>query len=152
MARNLFDNLTEAERDQWAAQVKELRHKAGLTQAELAAEAKTSRATINNLEKGVTPQSATLKRVLEALGIDMESVEFQQQTQRWLTTMGTLIEAIPEKRRSHHVDLAIGTLAAGIKETNVTPFPTNVGGTPDYEADEYQAVASDMEGGPEEDE
>jgi DNA-binding XRE family transcriptional regulator len=153
MARNLFESLTEEERAWWASQVKRLRQERSLSQSLLATEAKISRQTLISIEKGdVVPQIGTLKRLLNTLGVDTDEVEFDHQTQLWLTTMGTLIETIPDSRRGRHVDMAIGALAAGIKEpNNVTQFPTHVGSTPDYEAPEYQAVASDMEGGPEED-
>lgn len=152
MSSKNWDTLTAEERAEWAGRVKALRQQATLTQQELAAEAKTSRQTINNMENGFTPQLATLKRVLNALGVNTDPVEFERQTRMWLTTMGNLIEAIPEDRRGKHVDRAIGELADGIRgeRSNVVPFPT-VGGDVDYEDGSHQAVASQDEGGIEED-
>lgn len=153
MSKKKFAHLTMEERTELARQVKPLRLQQKLTQAELAEYAKTDRTTVSNIERGRAPQAAVLERLLTVLGVETETVEFDPETQRWLVTMGTLIEAIPEGRRSKHVDKAIGALAAGIKDTgNVSAFPTNVGGGSDYEAPEYQAVASSMERGPEEDE
>ncbi|MCS6570285.1 helix-turn-helix domain-containing protein [Curtobacterium flaccumfaciens pv. flaccumfaciens] len=153
MSSKNWDTLTADERAEWAGRVKTLRLAADLTQQELATEAKTSRQTINNMENGYTPQLATLKRVLNVLGVNTDPVEFERQTEMWLATMGTLIEAIPEERRGKHVDLAIGDLADGVRETrsNVVAFPT-VGGATDYEDGSHQAVASRKdEGGVEED-
>ncbi|MBK0296296.1 hypothetical protein IAE22_29565, partial [Bacillus sp. S34] len=56
-----------------------------------------------------------MKRVLNVLGVNTDPVEFERQTEMWLATMGTLIEAIPEDRRSKHVDIAIGDLADGVR-------------------------------------
>lgn len=153
MSNKNWDTLSAEERAEWAGRVKTLRLNADLTQQELAAEAKTSRQTINNMENGFTPQLATLKRVLNALGVDTDPVEFERQTQMWLATMGTLIEAIPEERRGKHVDIAIGDLADGVRaaRSNVITFPV-VSGTTDYEHGSHQAVASRKdEGGVEED-
>lgn len=152
MSSKNWDTLTADERAEWAARVKTLRLAADLTQQELATEAKTSRQTVNNMENGFTPQLATLKRVLNVLGVNTDPVEFERQTEMWLATMGTLIEAIPEDRRSKHVDIAIGDLAEGVRGVadNVVQFPT-VGGSLDYEDGSHQAVASHDEGGVEED-
>lgn len=153
MSSKNWDTLTADERAEWAGRVKTLRLAADLTQQELATEAKTSRQTINNMENGFTPQLATLKRVLNVLGVDTDPVEFEKQTQMWLTTMGSLIEAIPEERRSKHVDIAIGDLADGVRgaQSNVITFPV-VSSTNDYEDGSHQAVASrNDEGGVEED-
>lgn len=153
MSSKNWDTLSAEERAEWAARVKTLRLAADLTQQELATEAKTSRQTVNNMENGFTPQLKTLKRVLNVLGVNTDPVEFERQTEMWLATMGTLIEAIPEERRAKHVDIAIGDLADGVRGTssNVIEFP-NVGGVPDYEDGSHQAVASRTdEGGVEED-
>jgi|ERR1051325_1233076 transcriptional regulator with XRE-family HTH domain len=153
MSSKNWDTLTADERAEWAARVKTLRLAADLTQQELATEAKTSRQTVNNMENGFTPQLKTLKRVLNVLGVNTDPVEFERQTEMWLATMGTLIEAIPEDRRAKHVDIAIGDLADGVRgarEDNLIPFPS-VGGVPDYEDGSHQAVASQDEGGVEED-
>lgn len=153
MSSKNWDTLSAEERAEWAARVKTLRLAADLTQQELATEAKTSRQTVNNMENGFTPQLATLKRVLNVLGVNTDPVEFERQTEMWLATMGTLIEAIPQDRRAKHVDIAIGDLADGVRgaSSNVIEFP-NVSGEPDYEDGSHQAVASQDEGGVEEDE
>lgn len=153
MSSKNWDTLTADERAEWAARVKTLRLAAGLTQQELATEAKTSRQTVNNMENGFTPQLKTLKRVLNVLGVNTDPVEFERQTEMWLTTMGSLIEAIPEERRAKHVDIALSDLADGIRGTrddNVIQFP-GVSGVTDYEDGSHQAVASHDEGGVEED-
>lgn len=153
MSSKNWDTLTADERAEWAGRVKTLRLASDLTQQELATEAKTSRQTINNMENGFTPQLATLKRVLNALGVDTDPVQFEKQTEIWLATIGTLIEAIPGERRSKHVDIAISDLADGVRDarSNVVQFPT-VGGATDYEDGSHQAVASrNDEGGVEED-
>src|SRR4051812_7252618 len=108
MSKKKFAEMPAEERADWARKVKRIRQEAGLTQAQLAEQAETSRQTINNLEKGLTPQADTLRKVLVALGIDVDGPEFEAQTELWLSTMGTLIEAIPSERRQKHVDMAIG--------------------------------------------
>lgn len=152
MSSKNWDTLSADERSEWAARVKTLRLAADLTQQELATEAKTSRQTVNNMENGFTPQLATLKRVLNVLGVNTDPVEFERQTEMWLATMGTLIETIPEERRGKHVDIAISDLVDGVRgASNVIRFPT-VSGRTDYEDGSHQAVASrEDEGGVEED-
>lgn len=88
-----------------------------MKQSELADEAKVSRATISNIENGsTTPQAEILGRILRALGIEMESPEFSEQTELWLSMMGSLIEAIPGSRRAPVVNSAIRVLADGVRE------------------------------------
>lgn len=154
MTNNLFSVETPGEREMWAKRVKTLRQRTTLTQTELAHEAGTSRQTINNIERGaLVPQAATLKKVLSALGVNVNPVRFEQRTEGWLTVMGKLIETIPEVRREKHVTIAMDDLVDGIAEpqeyeNSPIAFPDVSGGLED-EAHSLRAVASDMEGGPE---
>ena len=60
---------------QLANRLKELRARAGLTQAELAARIHVSRKTINTIENGVFVPSTILSlRLSEALGVPVERI------------------------------------------------------------------------------
>jgi putative transcriptional regulator len=60
---------------QLANRLKELRTRAGLTQAELAARIHVSRKTINTIENGVFVPSTILSlRLSEALGVPVERI------------------------------------------------------------------------------
>lgn len=151
MSKNTFSASTAEQRAEWARRVKSLREAAGLTQDELAQEAKTSRQTVNNMETGMTPQLGTLKRVLNVLGVNTDDVVFDVETDVWLTTMGTLIELIPELNRRKHVDIAIGDLAAGVREgKNREVIDINDGGRRKGRHIPNSAVATTMKEGPEE--
>jgi transcriptional regulator with XRE-family HTH domain len=157
MSKKKIADMTMAERAELAKQVERLRREAGLRQVELAELAGTSRATIINIEGGKrVPQADVLTRIFDALGQEDGDTEFSAETEVWLSSMGTLIEMIPEQTRPKHVGIAITGLAAGIGDhgerdtSNVTPFP-GVSGSADYEEGSHQAVASHMEGGVEED-
>lgn len=156
MSKKKIADMTMAERAELAKQVERLRRDQGMNQADLAALAGTDRGTIINIEGGKrVPQARVLTRIFDALGQEDGELEFLPETQAWLSSMGTLIEMIPERTRPKHVNIAIKDLAAGISDTgdaeNVVPFPS-VGGLPDYEDGSHQAVASHDEGGVEEDE
>lgn len=157
MSKKKIADMTMAERAELAKQVERLRREAGMKQAELAEQAGTSRATIINIEGGKrVPQADVLTRIFDALGQEDGDTEFLPETEVWLSSMGTLIEMIPEQTRPKHVGIAITGLAAGIGDygdspDNVVHFPT-VGGSLDYEDGSHQAVASRTdEGGVEED-
>lgn len=56
--------------------VREARHELGMSQLDLSHEARVSLATVQNIEAGrANPSLATLGRILEALGLDIELVE-----------------------------------------------------------------------------
>jgi transcriptional regulator with XRE-family HTH domain len=158
MSKKKIADMTMAERAELAKQVERLRREQNMNQADLAALAGTDRGTIINIEGGKrVPQARVLTRIFDALGQEDGELEFLPETQAWLSSMGTLIEMIPEQTRPKHVNIAIKDLAAGIGDTgdvdksNVVQFPT-VGGELDYEDGSHQAVASrDDEGGVEED-
>ena len=99
MARTLDDYLQRSERanskevraaravfDQAygiACQVIELREKHNLTQVELAEKAGVPQAQISRIERGVvSPTSATLAKIAEALGADLRLVERAQPSAR----------------------------------------------------------------------
>ena len=66
-----------------ARQVIEIREKHSLTQVELAEKAGLSQAQISRIERGVvSPTSATLGRIAEALGADLRLVERPQSSVR----------------------------------------------------------------------
>lgn len=125
MSKNESRKLTPTQRAEWSQRVKALRQAKDLTQEQLADEARVSRASIISLEKGATvPQSDKLVRILMHLGVDVFEARFQEDTEIWLTMMGTLIEAIPKPRRMPVVNDAIQVLARGIEgETLATVSP-----------------------------
>jgi DNA-binding XRE family transcriptional regulator len=66
-----------------ACQVIELREKHNLTQVELAQKAGLPQAQISRIERGVvSPTSATLAKIAEALGADLRLVERSQPSAR----------------------------------------------------------------------
>lgn len=158
MSKKKIADMSMAERAELATQVKPLRLHAGMKQEELAELAGTDRTTIVNIETAKrVPQARVLTRILDALGVEDGEVQFQPETEAWLSSMGTLIEMIPDVTRPKHVNRAIKGLAAGLSDygdpeyDNVTTFP-DVSGATDYEDGSHQAVASrGDEGGVEED-
>lgn len=108
--------MTSDERRVWASRVKSLRIEHDMRQEDLAAASGVTRQTIGGIESGEnTPQEDKLVRVLGVLGVDVYAPEFSEQTDQWLSMMGTLIEAIPEGRREPHVNAAMRELSAGIR-------------------------------------
>ena len=66
-----------------ACQVTELREKQNLTQVELAEKTGVPQAQISRIERGVvSPTSATLTKIAEALGADLRLVERSQPSAR----------------------------------------------------------------------
>ena len=66
-----------------ACQVTELREKQNLTQVELAEKTGVPQAQISRIERGVvSPTSATLAKIAEALGADLRLVERSQPSAR----------------------------------------------------------------------
>ena len=93
------------------ATLRDARHRAGLSQAELAKRAGTSQATISAYESGAKePGISTLERLLAATGHRLEVQESAATTQpprreidrrgRVLAQVLTLAEALPAKRRA----------------------------------------------------
>jgi transcriptional regulator with XRE-family HTH domain len=120
MSKNKSHELSETQRVNYAAEVKSLRHGAGLTQQQLANAAGISRPTLISLERGErVPQSDVLLRVLAALGVEAIESKFENDTELWLQIIGSLIEAIPEDQRGFVVERAIRVLAAGVKTSAV---------------------------------
>lgn len=130
--------MTTQRRRALADQVQDLRQARGWTQEELAEFAGVSRQTVNYLESGTVPQEATLRKILTALGVEVDPVEFEEQTGLWLVTIGTLIESIPVERRGTAVDESVRVLASHVRG-NVTPLRKN--GRPLINEDELDAVA-----------
>ena len=155
MSKKNFHDLSKDERADLARQVEPIRRDRGLTQQQLADLAGVNRSTIVSMERGGEPQAGKLRLVLEALGVDLDVVEFDEQTQMWLSIMGNLIKAIPSDRRQKHVDQAIHELANGLADPdqygNVTPIRPIDGGDLEDEAISLGAVADNSEGGPEDD-
>lgn len=90
-----------------------------MTQAELATAAGVSRATINTLETGAkVPQADNLAKVLRVFGLT-DDPDFEEQTESWLSMIGTLIEAIPHNRREPAVASVIRDLGREIQRGNV---------------------------------
>jgi transcriptional regulator with XRE-family HTH domain len=152
MSKKDFLQLSKEERAELAKQVKPLRLDQDMSQAELAELAGVTRNTIINIENGGEPQAKKLLNVLNVLGFETD-VAFEPETEMALTIMGAIIENIPKTRRQKHVDRAQKALVAGLKEPkkrgNVIPLRPNVSGNREDEARSLGAVASDMEGGPE---
>jgi transcriptional regulator with XRE-family HTH domain len=118
--------MTSDDRRAYAERVKFLRLSADMTQHDLAAAAGVSRPTIIGIESGDTiPQEDKLVRILGVLGVDVYAPEFGEQTDQWLSMIGTLIEAVPESRREPAVNAAMRELTAEIR--------ANVAGAPDDE-------------------
>lgn len=117
MSKKKIRDLSTDERAEYAAGVKSLRQSKGFTQQALADAAGVSRQTINNIERAVkVPQADVLSNVLRVLGVDIEENVFEEQTDLWLSIMGTLIESIDVSRRQQTVDRALKVLAAGIAD------------------------------------
>lgn len=91
--------------------VRDARHRAKLTQRELAAKAGIPQATIARVERGrVDPRVGTLDRLLEACGYGLESmprlgigIDRTQITERLQTPMGRRLE-IAMADDSHNVE------------------------------------------------
>ncbi|RZT66787.1 helix-turn-helix transcriptional regulator [Leucobacter luti] len=108
MSTKDFNNLTSQQRADLAAQVKEVRLRAGLTQQQLADEAGVTRQSIGNIEGGdTTPQAKTLLPVLKALGIAPSPAEFTPETSRWLAIVGGIMDSLPIERRAHAGQAAV---------------------------------------------
>jgi transcriptional regulator with XRE-family HTH domain len=113
-AQNHHGEMNETARGLYAANIKSLRVRAGLTQMGLAGAAGVSRATVISVERGDRiPHREILIKLYQALGIEIEGKVFQTQTQMWLTAMGALIEAVPIARRAPLVDQAMQVLSVG---------------------------------------
>lgn len=148
MSKKKFEEMSADERALFAREVKTLRRGAEMTQAELAEAAKVSRATINNIERGTTtPQHDVLARVYAALG--WEAPTFNEQTQGWLTIMGTIIETIPEQRREPSVHSAITVLSQGLRPLTDAELDRVVGEVENAREQgrrsEYDAAADDRD-------
>jgi transcriptional regulator with XRE-family HTH domain len=152
MSKKDFSQLSKEERAELAKQVRPLRLEQDMSQAELAHLAGVTRNTIINIENGGEPQAQKLLNVLNVLGFETD-FSFEPETEMTLTIMGAIIENIPKSRRQKHVDRAQKALVAGLQEPktrgDVIPIRGNVGGISEDEARSLGAVASDMEGGPE---
>ncbi len=119
MSKTRFELLTYEQRESHAKRIKSLRQARGLTQDDLAGEAKGSRATINNWENGATvPQPDKLEVVFRALGVQLDESEFEPATQEWLAVLGVLVERIPARERQPVMNSAI-TLVARATPSNV---------------------------------
>lgn len=81
--------------------IREARHRAGLTQAELARRAGTSQPAIARYERGdVSPRVATLDRLVRACGLELVPalVEFDDHDR---TLYEPLLRMSPKERLSH---------------------------------------------------
>jgi transcriptional regulator with XRE-family HTH domain len=84
--------------------VREARKRHGLTQAQLAARARTSQAAISRIERGlVSPSVATLAQLLDLLGeelvLDAEPVDYGLD----LTLLDETLPRTPQQRFAHQV-------------------------------------------------
>jgi transcriptional regulator with XRE-family HTH domain len=135
MSRNSSAKLSAQDRLALARRIKDLRLQRGVRQEDLAEWASVSRQTLSDIENGnvAAPQMKTLIRIYDALGVDIHPPEFEEQTQLWLAMLGTLIEAVPEERRSGAVDKAVVAISGEIApRANITALPSrNVGGSTD---------------------
>lgn len=95
-----------------AARVKELRAAAGLRQEDLAHEARVSRTTLIDIEAGkLVPQSGTLQRILDVLGVDTEEAgELDRDTQTWVGMIGGMIQGLPIERRGMAGQAAVNAI------------------------------------------
>jgi len=123
MSKSRYELLTYDEREGHAKRIKSLRQARGLTQDDLAGEAKVSRATINNWENGATvPQADKLEVVFRALGVQLDESEFEPATQEWLAVMGVLVEKIPAADRQPVMNGAITLVARGTGSNVGAPY------------------------------
>lgn len=122
MSRNSSGKLSADARASLAQRVKPLRLAQKMNQEQLAEWANVSRQTLSDIENGnTTPQAKVLQRIYQVLGVDIEPVRFEEQTEIWLSMLGTLIEAVPIERRSRAVDGAVRAISGELlAPSNVT--------------------------------
>ena len=117
MSKKGFRNLTLEERAEVARGISARREEMNMPQSALASAAGVSRQTISNIERGETsPQEDVLIRIMTALGVQVDPVKFDQQTESWLVIIGGVIESIPEGIRASAVDHAIRILAMSVAQ------------------------------------
>ncbi|MEV4737137.1 MULTISPECIES: helix-turn-helix transcriptional regulator [unclassified Microbacterium] len=109
--KSLLD--TREGRAELAARVKDARTALDLRQEDLAAEARVSRTTLIDIEAGkLIPQSGTLQRILDVLGIDAEPNEdFDRDTRMWMGMVGGMLQALPPERRDRAGQAAVNAVA-----------------------------------------
>jgi transcriptional regulator with XRE-family HTH domain len=98
----------------WAL-VREARRRAGLSQAELAERAGTSQPAIARYERArATPDLATLQRIVEACGWELQLVLSEPDAQREANEAAALARTVEERllANEQHVEL-IGALRDG---------------------------------------
>lgn len=111
MSKNKISNWTASDRADLAAQVKRVRQEMGLTQAQLADEAKVTRQSIGNIEGGqVTPQANTIEKVLKVLNIVPSAAEFSDETMRWLGIIGGMMDSLPLEHRPRAGQAAVNAV------------------------------------------
>ena len=72
-----------AQADFWGRLIRELREKQRVTQRTLASHAKVNRSTLRSIEAGLTSGDvATIERLLDYLGYELEAMERDSQTER----------------------------------------------------------------------
>lgn len=134
MSKNNLEGFSPRERAELAAQVKDVRLRAGMTQQELADAAGVTRQSVGNIESGtMTPQSKTLIPVLHALGIKPKAAEFSAETSRWLAIVGGIMDSLPDERR------AAAGQAAVTAVTNELVEASHVGSSPQNDDSKKQA-------------
>lgn len=137
--------MTQQEREFYASQVKRVRQELGLRQEDVAREAKVSRQTLSDIEKGSRlPQQASLERVMGALGISRRSDEAQADTRMWLGLIGGVLDALPADTRQAAGRDALNAATAHLvpaSASNVTHADFGVRGREQY--DELDEVASE---------
>lgn len=144
MSRKTGAKLDVSARRELASRVKTLRHGKDMTQEELARYAEVSRQTLSDIENGNTvPQQKVLFRILHVLGVDEEAPQFEEQTELWLSLIGTLIETIAEPKRGTAVDRVVRSLAEDIRSSS--PVVVSAGyEDEDFDVTPERATQSDM--------
>lgn len=91
-----------------------------MKQQELADAAGVTRQTISNLERGTVPQEATLLRILDVLGIEVNVNEYSDDTNMWLGIIGGMLEQIPAARRGRAGQAAVTVVATELSNVSGT--------------------------------
>lgn len=135
---------TREGRADFAAKIKDLRNSVGLRQEDLAQEARVSRTTLIDIEAGrLVPQAGTLRRILEALGADLDADGgLDRDTETWIGMIGGMLQALPSDRRARAGQAAVNAIAAEAARSDVGALTEDdVHVTPEGPRDGYALAA-----------
>lgn len=121
MKSNKDAETRSATRAEMAARIKELRVSRGIEQADLAEMVGVSRQSISNIERGASiPRESTLNRILEVLGVEQAVISFDEQTDRWLVIIGSMLETLPKSERPEAFTEVVEVLTRRQRRTGFT--------------------------------